>query len=257
MPNKTDKYMMLIGVLIITVCISGTCFAAPVIVTYQGDVKVVRANSKVGYQCTPKMQLKGEDWISTGENSYVIIAFDDADKNRIKMDSNSIAVIKGQGSVMLEMISGELLVSLGYVPAGSEFSLKTPSGVCTAHGTGWYMATDGFATEIQVFEHCVQMRGINKDGSLGDVVEIPEGNKCITRKYESPALEGAVPQTRIEELRSFMVPDSGAEEEIFLDGSVPTAYTSGDRNGIIEMNGVGINVDAAPQHSSSNSNESR
>jgi len=244
MNRKLSAIMTLIMFLIITQCAGAS--TDTFVISYKGNVKIVREGSRVGYQCTPNMILKSGDWISTENNSHVKIAFDETRENITKVEENSIVSIKDADPERIELFDGRIVTSLrGGIPGGT-FIVRTPSGICGARGTAWATTTDGVYTNVSVFQNDVFFRGLNKDGTLmAREVMINEGFCRDIKKYEAPGEMRALSENEVARLkRSIVHKNPKQKKSVRLGGSpVITSIGGGTRSGIVEINGVGVNID--------------
>lgn len=157
------------------------------IVSYQGDVKIIRAGTNVGIKCSENMSVREGDLINTGSDSSVIVGHVGETTYMSTIAENSLVEILSGDPVWLDISNGKVLTRLHSVSEGSEFKIRTPVGVCGARGTGWEMTTDGASDTVKVFESQVYYYGLDAYGDLmSKGVTIKEGYKRIINKYETP-----------------------------------------------------------------------
>ena len=157
------------------------------VVAVKGDVKVVPKDTNVGKVCVSDMILHQGDWVKTGQNAVVSIAFDENMDNVIRVEENSIVIIKLDGYFKIQLLTGELYAMLEDVKSNDSFKILTPSVLTEAMSSGWGVKSDGTYTNVVVFDNKVFICGLNKDGTVKeDKFWIKEGYQRKTIKFEDP-----------------------------------------------------------------------
>lgn len=136
------------------------------VVSYSGMVKVIPSGSTEPVTCRPGMFLKAGARVITGDESYVMVAFDRNKNNVVKIKANSEVVLKLEGAEKIELIDGTMFTMLQGLKRGETFRVRTPDTVCGARGTGWKNDRTDSGTQVAVFDGSVVTRGINADGSI-------------------------------------------------------------------------------------------
>ena len=182
------KILLKLGTVFVVVCISAYAFGASVtVISYDGDVKVIKSGSSVGKACSLNMEIEPGSWISTGKSSTVTVSFDKDSKNITRLEENTLAAVRNDGSVRLEIFDGALITSLKGLTGGDEFKVKTPCGVVGATGTGWGIVTNGVLTDVKVFENRVFLQSLNIDGTIKKgKVWVEEGYSRMHEKFFVP-----------------------------------------------------------------------
>ncbi|MDD4201866.1 MAG: FecR domain-containing protein [Candidatus Omnitrophica bacterium] len=152
-----------------------------------GDAKVVPMGSSIGVQCKQGMTIKEGDWIKTGPGGFVTLAFDDKAENVIKVQENSLVIMKMDGYFKIQLLEGKMNAILENVEKGEVFRALTPSVVTEATNSGWVVSSEGNYTTVVVADGEAYVCGLNKDGSVKkDKFKIEEGFGRTTKLYENP-----------------------------------------------------------------------
>lgn len=184
---------------------AGSAFASSesvTVVSYAGDVKITPSGKDEPLECKPDMILKEGTHISTGEESYLEVAFNRSKTNVVKIKENSKVVLKLEGDEKIELIDGAVYTMLKDLKKGETFQVRTPCAVCGARGTGWATGTDGNSTNIGVFDKKVFVRGLKKDGSVREKVSwVSEGFEFNIKKFASLGKKKKMSREKLNELR--------------------------------------------------------
>lgn len=152
-----------------------------------GDAKVVPRGSSIGIQCKKDMIIKEGDWIKTGSGGFVTLAFDDKAENVVKVQENSLVIMKLDGYFKIQLLEGKMNAILENVEKGEVFRALTPSVVTEATNSGWVVSKEGNFTTVVVADGEAYVCGLNKDGSVKkDKFKISEGFGRTTKLYEDP-----------------------------------------------------------------------
>lgn len=185
-----DRLIRLIMVLLIAASAAGFVYAAePLaeVTSLEGSVMILPSGEALEVKCEKGMLLKSGDRITTGEKSYLEIAFDSEKGNVVKVKENTQVVVRLKGDEKIELIDGELVTSLKNLKKGTEFRIVTPSAVCGARGTGWVTKAGKDLTVISVFDGTVFTLGLEKDGSLMEKEYLTKyGYRREIKRFETP-----------------------------------------------------------------------
>jgi hypothetical protein len=163
-----------------------------------GDVKVVPRGRNIGIACEKAMVLQSGDWVKTGSNSSVSLAFDKDGENAVTIEENSLVIVKLDGYFKIQLLTGEIYAILENVEHGETFRVLTPSAVTEATSSGWGAKSDGTYTNVVVFDNKVFICGINKDGSVKkEKFWIEEGYQRKTINFEDPGALEPIPETML------------------------------------------------------------
>ncbi|RKY42242.1 MAG: hypothetical protein DRP85_03435 [Candidatus Makaraimicrobium thalassicum] len=191
---------------ILLICVFLTAVAVPAysqgkdvsVFFVTGDVKIVRAGSNTGIACEKGMPLHAGDWIKTGPDSSVTLAFDKAAENVITIEEDSLIVIKLDGYFKVQLMRGEMFAILENVESGETFRVLTPSAVTESLSSGWGASTDGVCTNVVVFDNRVFVCGINEEGKVDEKKYwIEEGYQRKVITFEDPGKLESVPEAAV------------------------------------------------------------
>ncbi len=153
----------------------------------RGDVKVVLKDANQGVKCEKEMILHAGDWIKTGTDSSVTIAFDKEASNVITIEEKSLVVLRLDGYFKVQLLRGEILAILENVSHDEKFRVLTPSVVTESLNSGWGATSDGAYTNVVVFDNKVFVCGINPEGEIENKKYwIEEGEQRKTLMFKDP-----------------------------------------------------------------------
>jgi len=177
-------------VLVVVLLTPAAAFAENEIVSVfsvRGDVKVVQKGANQGVKCEKEMILHAGDWIKTGTDSSVTIAFDKEADNVITIEEKSLIVLRLDGYFKVQLLRGEILAILENVSHDEKFRVLTPSVVTESLNSGWGATSDGAYTNVVVFDNKVFVCGINPEGEIENKKYwIEEGEQRKTLTFEDP-----------------------------------------------------------------------
>ncbi|MFA6635827.1 MAG: FecR domain-containing protein [Candidatus Omnitrophota bacterium] len=166
------------------------------IFSVSGDVKVIRMGSNIGLQCEEGMNIKPGDWIKTGEGSSATLSFDNSADNIIKVQENSLVVMKLDGYFKVQLLDGKINAILESVQQEETFRVLTPSVVTESTNSGWALSADGNYSTVVVVDGEAYVCGINEDGSIRkSKFAVQEGYGRTTKMYQDPADLTAAPES--------------------------------------------------------------
>ena len=165
---KINKILILAMVLFL-VLIAATSFAqdpapkaqdvALKVAGFEGKVMVKIAPSTEWVDVVVDQALNTNDSIKTGDNSQAMLLFPDKSSVALKPNTEIIVeeliwndTVRKAG---LNMPLGELRASIKKINTPSDFKVKTPTAICGARGTVFYVMTTGTETRVFVTEGAV------------------------------------------------------------------------------------------------------
>jgi hypothetical protein len=161
-----------------------------------GDVKVIRMGSNIGIQCEEGMLIRPGDWIKTGNKSFATLSFGNSLDNVIKMQENSLVVMKLDGYFKVQLLDGKINAILESVQQGETFRVLTPSVVTESTNSGWALSAGGNYSTVVVVDGEAYVCGINENGTIKKAkFVVHEGYGRTTRMYQDPADLTAAPES--------------------------------------------------------------
>ncbi|MDP8299659.1 MAG: FecR domain-containing protein [Candidatus Tantalella remota] len=200
------KYFLMIAVCVSVVLVLGAAICAAeqtvFVVSYAGEVKLVSAEKEEAVTCVPGMVLTEGTRIITGEESYIMLAFDRSKNNLVKVKENSEVILKLGDEDTIELIDGKMFTLLRDLDKSQTFRIRTPDAVCGARGTGWGVTAGGRTTSVAVFDKKVFVTGINKDGSVKESeVWVEAGYQRSVKRYSLPGEIKQVSEEQIDSMK--------------------------------------------------------
>ena len=184
---------------IFCVFFAASCFAE------EGILKVAEKSGQVLVKIYPSADwtdatagqiLKPQDSIKTGEKSNVILAFPDKSSFSLKpMTEITVEELiwdnKGKNATV-NMSEGELRAIIKKLNTPSQFKVKTPTAICGARGTIFYVAATLTETKLYVSEGMVEFTSAIS-GESNNVVEgmtaVSNADGSVSEPQEAPAEE--------------------------------------------------------------------
>lgn len=196
----------------------------------RGDARVIPLGSNVGVQCQEGMLINPGDWIRTGENSSVTFAFDHDADNVVRVQENSLVIMRLDGYFKVQLLKGKVNAILENVQHGEKFRVLTPSVVTESASSGWMVSAEGEYSTVVVVEGEAYVLGVNKDGSIRkDRYKIEEGLARTTRMHEDPGEPTAAPDGVMDWFREQVVEHHLAQKAAEKAGSEPDASVGSGR----------------------------
>jgi hypothetical protein len=158
---KTMKTLALASGLLL-VFFAATSFAqdsALKVAGFEGKVQVKMAASADWVDAVVDQALNPNDAIKTGENGQAMLQF--SDKSTVALKSNTEVIVEEliwndkARKAGLNMPIGELRAVIRKIDTPSDFKVKTPTAICGARGTVFYVMTTGTETRVFVTEGAI------------------------------------------------------------------------------------------------------
>ena len=168
------KIVRLSGVIlgIVVMLFAATLFADDSAVTLaglEGKVLVKIAPSTEWANAAIDQKLKTNDAIQTGDDGKVLLEF--SDKSSVALKKNTEIVIKNliwtdaTRTADLNMSKGELRAMINKVKGPSQFKVRTPTAICGARGTVFYVMVTGNETRVFVTDGAVDFSNSNGENT--------------------------------------------------------------------------------------------
>jgi len=160
--------------------------AALVVAGFEGMVQVKIAPSTEWADATVGQALNPDDAIKTGENGQAMLQF--SDKSSVALKTNTEMLVEELvwndtvRKAGLNMPAGELRAIIKKVSSPSDFKVRTPTAICGARGTIFYIMTTGTETRVFVTDGSVDFT----NPASGDTYVVVENMSSIS------ALSGTV-----------------------------------------------------------------
>ena len=153
-----------------------------------GKVEVLLSGRDNWEKAEEGMRLYTGDSIKTGRGSCAELAFGRGRGNVVRVNAGTFVVVKIEKREKIELIDGEVFMTINRLEPGSVFEVKTPSAVCGARGTDFSAKAGKKETVVASYKDRPYAKGIKKSGKAMDrEVLIKEGYKTMIRKFREPA----------------------------------------------------------------------
>jgi Uncharacterized protein conserved in bacteria len=171
--NKMRLIAVTLGILVLL--FASNSFAEDSAITLaglEGKVLVKIAPSTEWAAAAVDQKLKVNDSIKTGDDGKALLEF--SDKSSVALKTNTELIINdlvwtgATRKADLNMPSGDLRAVISKVGGPSQFKVRTPTAICGAHGTVFYIMVVGNETRVFVTDGAVDFS--NADGSNSYVV---------------------------------------------------------------------------------------
>ncbi len=158
-----------------------------VVYYYEGDVRIIPAGRDVGVSAEEGMKVSEGDWIRTSPGSTITIAFDEKGENVMVVEENTLMIVKLDGYLKVQLLSGDMYAVLEGVEDGDQFRVLTPSVVTESTSSGWGISSDGSFTNVVAFQDDIYVYGLNEDGTpKEEKYKIQEGYQRKTLRFQDP-----------------------------------------------------------------------
>jgi len=154
---------------------------------FSGSVEVLLegANDYVGAE--DGMVLEAGDKIKTGSDSSLELSFNEENTNLVRVSENTNVKITLSGDEKLEMDEGEVFTTIGNLPSGSAFEIRTPTAVSGARGTDWVTKVSEEGTDVEAVDNVSYVKHFETNGALSrEPTLIVPGKMTRVQKFQKP-----------------------------------------------------------------------
>jgi hypothetical protein len=142
------------------------------------------------------MLLSSGDTIKTGAGSYAELAFDDEDKNVVRVEEGSTSVVLLKEDQKIELLEGEVFSVIRGLPPGRSFEVVTPTAVAGARGTEWVTRYANEATEVEAYDDEPFVKMIDAKGNMGEETRVKPGFATHVARFRPPTAPVQIPAAR-------------------------------------------------------------
>lgn len=159
------------------------------IVMVKGNPQIMKAQKAQWESCAIEMAVGTGDRIKTSGGEAVDIAFTLKSTVAMRIEENSDVFIKNNASpYSTELLNGAVMASIGGLPRGSKFEVRTPTAVSGARGTAWRSSTDGNRSVFDSFEKSIYIIGIDAAGKeMEGELTVESGFRAVVDRFERPS----------------------------------------------------------------------
>jgi hypothetical protein len=152
----------------------------------QGDVKVQKSGKTAWDTAKEGLVLADGDTIKTAKASAVEISFDKDNKNMVRLEENSTAILRGKSLGRIELPQGRIRSLVKSLKKESSFEIKTPTVVAGARGSGWDVIASDKRDNVKAFEDEIFVQSYDQQGKLIKEIFVREGWEVMVDRFQSP-----------------------------------------------------------------------
>jgi len=176
------------------------------IVSVQGQVAIQRESGQL--LPAPGALLNPRDVIVTGPHSFVEIAYDDADKDIMRVGENSRVYFETnriQKLTTLFMDRGQIKLKLDDLEKGSTFRVRTPVAIAGVRGTAFGLKLNGNSVLITDYESRIFVKGLTEDHlEMPDELLLSSGWQARVNQFEEPQQVEMITPGQVSEWKSWL-----------------------------------------------------
>jgi len=225
---KALRLLFVLALAVIFVCNAGLLSAKELereatVIFVNGDVKIQKSGKTDWMTAKKGMLLSDGDTAKTGKDSAVEISFDKENKNVVRLEKNSTAILRGKMLKQIELPQGRIRSLVKSLKKESSFEIKTPTVVAGARGSGWDVATSEKRDNVKAFEDEIFVQSFDRQGKLIKEVLLREGWEVMVDRFQAPG--------ELIEMTNADRNDWNSWREDLNDRIQPGGTSGGDRSG--------------------------
>lgn len=209
------------------------------ILRFSGAVSLERAGEKISLVIGTL--LNAQDKITTGQDAFVEVAYDDMHKDVLRIGAESRVVLESaviEKKTNIFMDRGQIILKLEKLEKGSTFKIRTPIAIAGVRGTSFGVKLIGDQAIITDYESKIFVKGLTEDFiEMKDELLLSDGWKVQVRRFEKPSQveritpqEYAVWQAWLDEIACLSIPASTGNSFFcklaFFQGEIFRKYES-------------------------------
>ena len=156
----------------------------------KGDVKIIRGSEVM--PATPAFSFQAGDRVQTGENCQVDVSLNGMAGCRLLAGSEIGLENISKDTMHLKITSGNAILNLDKLPAGSSFKVETPTAIAAVRGTQFWGRVEASLPDNPVTTFAV------REGTVEIFAKIAEKTYTLNagQALDIPSIETAVPVIR-------------------------------------------------------------
>lgn len=188
---KSLRLLFVLTLAGIFVCNAGFSYAKELereakVLFVKGDVKIEKSGKTEWISARVGMLLSDGDTAKTGKASAVEISFDNENKNIVRLEENSTAILRGKMLKQIELPQGRIRSLVKSLKKESSFEIKTPTVVAGARGSGWDVVTSERRDNVKSFEDEIFVQSYDQQGKLIKEIFVREGWEVMVDRFQAP-----------------------------------------------------------------------
>lgn len=156
------------------------------VIFVKADVKIQKAGKTDWVSAKEGMSLFDGDTIKTGRASSIELSFDKENKNIVRLEENSTAILRGKMLNRIELPQGRIRSLVKNLKRGSSFEIKTPTVVAGARGSGWDVDSTEKRDGVKALEDEIFVQSYDQNGNLIKEILVREGWEVIIDRFQAP-----------------------------------------------------------------------
>ncbi|MFH0772138.1 MAG: FecR family protein [Candidatus Omnitrophota bacterium] len=157
------------------------------VIMVKADAKIQKAGRTEWLAAKEGMILSDGDTATTGKDSSLEVAFDKDNKNVIRLEENSTAILRGKMLKQIELPRGRIRSIIKELGKKSSFEIKTPTVVAGARGSGWDVIADADRDTVKAYEDEIFVQSFDEQGDLIKEIVIREGWEVFIERFQAPS----------------------------------------------------------------------
>lgn len=157
------------------------------VIYVSGSVEICKAGETVCKKAEVGMLLYFGDKIKTHRDSSIELAFDENNENVVRVESDTFVVLMLKENEKMELIQGEVFLTISKLPSGSSFEIRTPTAIAGVRGTDWVTKIEEESTVVEAIDGNPYVKGIEKDGKpMAEETVVLAGHMTKVKKFQKP-----------------------------------------------------------------------
>ena len=156
------------------------------VIMVKADVKIQKSGQTTWQAAKEGMLLWDGDTVKTGKVSAVELSFDKENKNLVRLEENSTAILRGADLKRIELPQGRIRSLVKSLKKETSFEIKTPTVVAGARGSGWDVGSSEKRDNVKAFEDEIFARSYDEKGNLIKEIIIREGWEVDIDRFQAP-----------------------------------------------------------------------
>lgn len=156
------------------------------VIFVKGEVKVLKGEKPGLIAAKEGMLLTDGDTAKTGKGAAIELSFDNENKNIVRLEENSTAILRGKMLKQIELPQGRIRSLVKSLKKESSFEIKTPTIVAGARGSGWDVDTSEKKDNVKAFEDEIFVQSYDQQGKLIKEIYVREGWEVTIDRFQAP-----------------------------------------------------------------------
>lgn len=156
------------------------------VIFVKGDANFLKAGKTGWITAKEGMLLADGDTIKTGKGAAIELSFDKENKNIVRLEENSTAILRGKMLKQIELPQGRIRSLIKSLRKESSFEIKTPTVIAGARGSGWDVDSSEKRDNVKAFEDEIFVKSYDQQGKLIKEIYVREGWEVAIDRFQAP-----------------------------------------------------------------------